>query len=324
MMEEELRRVSDKLRLPEGSRERIRSYLSEQPTNDKKEETSVKRPRIRTKVALIAAVVVLALAMTVTAGAAVTGLLFHNDIIVDSADDLPSLDGTGGGAPAFGYSVVSSSGMEPFSLEEMIESSRAKSDDWDRGERLNGGPMYKYAQWDTVEVLSDDPALRSRKVSRGDGAVKMEYTAENPADLLAAMTGNITLDLSWMDEHYGYVPDGNFLYQVSDPWGRYISESLLALYAKEDGSAYVRVDVDHVGADGFYENADAYIIDGSYETAYYYTSADGLQFVVKMDHGNVWASCYTDHASISLYGGYLTRDEVEDILDNLHVDIAEQ
>ena len=41
-----------------------------------------------------------------------------------------------------------------------------------------------------------DPSLRSCRVTREDGAEKMEYTAENPANLLETLTGRVTLDLS--------------------------------------------------------------------------------------------------------------------------------
>ena len=55
----------------------------------------------------------------------------------------------------------------------------------------------------------------------------------------------------------------------------------------------------------------------------YYTSVDGHEFLIEMDNGNVWAQCRTSHANVSLYGAYLTTDEVEDILDNLSLTINE-
>lgn len=88
-----------------------------------------------------------------------------------------------------------------------------------------------------------------------------------------------------------------------------------ALYAKPDDSGYVRVEIYNVAQADYW--AQSYIIDGSYETAYYYTSADGHEFLIKMNNGCIWVECNTSHASINLYGAYLTTDEVEDILDNL-------
>ena len=42
-----------------------------------------------------------------------------------------------------------------------------------------------------------------------------------------------------------------------------------------------------------------------------------------MDNGNVWAQCRTSHARVSLFGAYLSRAEVESILDNLSLSISE-
>ena len=67
-----------------------------------------------------------------------------------------------------------------------------------------------------------------------------------------------------------------------------------------------------------------YIIDGSYETAYYYTTSDGFEFLIRLHNGRVWANCNTSHTYVSLYGAYLSRDEVEDILDNLSLSIEAQ
>lgn len=42
-----------------------------------------------------------------------------------------------------------------------------------------------------------------------------------------------------------------------------------------------------------------------------------------MHNGRVWVERNTSHASIQLYGAYLTADNVEDILDNLSLTINE-
>ena len=206
-------------------------------------------------------------------------------------------------------------------MKEMIENSRQMTDDWSSGTSLGGGVVAEYSQWDFVDVLSCDPSLRSRRIGREDGAEKMEYTAEDPTNLLGTLTGRITFDLEWMDEHYDYVPDANLSFVVSDARGDYVSEFFDALYAKKDDSGYVKVEIHNVAQADYW--SQSYIIDGSYETAYYYTSADGYEFLIKMHNGRVWAGCNTSHASISLYGAYLTTDEVEDILDNLSLTINE-
>ena len=208
-----------------------------------------------------------------------------------------------------------------FYLEETIKSNRFKSDDWVAGERINGGVVSEYHQWDSVEVLSSDPVLRSRRIGREDGAEKMEYTAENPANLLDTLTGRVTFDLEWVNEHYDYVPDANWSFVVSDAKGDYVSENFDALYAKKNGSGYVDFTIDNIAQADYFDQT--YVIDGSYETAYYYTSVDGHEFLIEMDNGHVWVQCRTSHANVSLHGAYLTTDEVEDILDNLSLAINE-
>ena len=123
-----------------------------------------------------------------------------------------------------------------------------------------------------------------------------------------------------MDSQYNYVPDANMSFVVNASDGSYVCEAFNALYAKPDDSGYVLVEIDYmVQTDCF----QTYIVDGSFETAYHYTSADGCEFLILMHDGWVRVECKTDHANIKLYGAYLTADEVEDILDNLSLTINE-
>ena len=316
-MERNFKRISDGLKLPQESRERIRFQLASYQKQS--EDIPMKKSTLKSRVPLIAVAVVMMMALTLTAAAAVVVHLFRNDIIVSSRDDIPTPSSENGAPGAVG--ITSPGGTPPAPLEEMIESSRQKTDDWSSGTSLGGGVIAEYAQWDFVDVLSSDPSLRSRRVGREDGAEKMEYTAENPANLLDTLTARVTFDLEWLNEHYDYVPDANLSFVVLDVGGSYVSELFDALYAKKDGSGYVEVEIHNVAQADYW--GQSYIVDGSYETAYYYTSADGYEFLITMHNGRVWADCNTSHASISLYGAYLTTDEVEDILDNLSLTINE-
>lgn len=312
-MDQDLKRISDELRLPPESRERIRAQLAS--CQDQKEDIPMRKSVLKTRIPLIAAAVIMAMALTLTAGAAVVHF-FRNDIIVDSWEDIPDPADEGIGA----VGVTGPIGNPPSTLEEMIEDSRFKSDGWSSKETIGGGGLvYGYNQWDDFKLIDNDPALRSRRVTRADGAEKMEYTAENPASLVDTLTGRVTCDLSWMGEHYDYVPDGNFSYVVTDPEGGYVCELLDALYARPDGSGYVTITLSNTVTSG--NDTPTYVIDGSYETAYYYTNSGGYEFLIELDNGNIWASCDTDHASVSLYGAYLTQGEIEDILDNLQLSI---
>lgn len=311
-MDQDLKRIAGGLRLPPESRERIRARLAS--CQDQKEEVSMKKSALKTRVPLIAAVIV-AMALTLTAGAAVAQF-FRNDIIVDRWEDIPDPADEGIGA----VGVTSPNGTPPSTLEETIESSRFKSDGWSSKETIGGGGLvYGYNQWDDFELLDSGPALRSRRVTRADGAEKMEYTAEDPASLVDTLTGRVTCDLSWMGEHYDYVPDGNFSYVVTDPEGGYVCELLDALYAKPDGSGYVTITLSNTVTSK--DDSPTYVIDGSYETAYYYTSSGGYEFLIEMNNGTIWASCKTSHADVSLFGAYLTQSEIEGILDNLQLSL---
>lgn len=315
-MERNLKRISDELKLPWESRERIRSRLAS--CEKQTEDIPMKKSTFKSRVPLIAAAAIMVMALTLTAAAAVVRL-FRNDIIVSSVDDIPapSSESDASGSVA----VTSPNGNPPFTLEEIAESRRFKSDDWDTGESINGGVVAEYFQWDSAEVLSSDPVLRSRRVSRADGAEKMEYTAADPSNLLDTLTGHVTFDLAWMNEQYDYVPDANLSYVVSDAKGNYVSEYFEALYAKKDGSGYAIIDIQNRAQEADY--AQSYIVDGSYETAYYYTSANGYEFLIKMNHGWVWVECRTAHAEVGMTGAYLTTDEVEEILDHLSLTINE-
>ena len=321
-MERNFKRISDGLKLPQESRERIRSQLASYQKQS--EDIPMKKSTLKSRVPLIAVAVVMMMALTLTAAAAVGVHLFRNDIIVSSRDDIP-MPSSENGAPAQAtdgaVAIDGPGGNPPATLEETIKSNRFKSDDWVAGERINGGVVSEYHQWDSVEVLSSDPVLRSRRIGREDGAEKMEYNAENPANLLDTLTGRVTFDLEWVNEHYDYVPDANLSFVVSDAKGDYVSENFDALYAKKNGSGYVDFTIENIAQADYF--GQAYVIDGSYETAYYYTSVDGHEFLIEMDTGHFWAQCCTSHANVSLHGAYLTTDEVEDILDNLSLAINE-
>ena len=314
-MDQNFKRISTALKLPQESRERIRSQLlsyQKQPEYIPVEKTTLKPP-----IPLIAAAIVVMMILTLTAAAAVVHL-FKNDIIISSVDDIPTASSENG-APGV-IAIGGPGGDPPATLAEMAKSNRFKSDDWDTGSVINGGVISEYHQWDSVEVLCNAPTLRSRRVSREDGAEKMEYTAEAPANLLNTLTGRVTFDLEWLNEQYDYVPDANLSFVVSDAEGNYISEMFDALYAKKDGSGYVDLSIYHIEQEDYF--SQTYIIDGSYETAYYYTSAAGDEFLIEMDNGNIWAECRTSHTTVSLYGAYLTMDEIEEIIDHLSLCIS--
>lgn len=314
-MDQDLKRISNGLRLPQDSRERIRAQLASPPAH---QEEIMKKASFKKYIPLIAAAIVV-LSLTLTA-AAIIAPQFRNDIIVDSISDIPLPDPTNPNAPA----VVGGSapnGTPPRPLEDTAKSMRFKSNGFLSKETINSSLVFEYNKWDDFELLSNDPALRSRRVTRADGAEKMEYTAENPANLIDTLTERVSFDLSWIDKHYDYVPDANFSFVITDPTGGYVGEILEALYTKPDGSGYFHIELTNTFEN--YGNVSLYVVEGVYETAYYYKSANGYEFLIEMHKGNTWATCRTNHGKFFLYGAYLTKDEVEDILDNLSLSLEE-
>lgn len=142
---------------------------------------------------------------------------------------------------------------------------------------------------------------------------KWSILPKTPANLLDTLTGRVTFDLEWVNEHYDYVPDANLSFVVSDAKGDYVSENFDALYAKKNGSGYVDFTIDNIAQADYF--VQTYVIDGSYETAYYYTSVDGHEFLIEMDNGHVWAAvlykpcqcqlawCVSDHGRSGRYSG---------------------
>ena len=305
-MERSFNRIPKTLKMPEESRERIRAQLASYAANQ--EVIHMRKTNLKKFIPLTAAAIAI---LSLTLAAAVIAPQFRNDIIVNSVDDIP--DSAGTNAPGM-IGIASPSGNPPPTLEEITESGRFKSDGWLSKETING-----FGTRDDMEVLDNDAPVRSRRVSRTDGAVKVEYTAENPIDLAETLTGRVSFDLSWMDGHYDYVPDANFSYVITDPEGNYAGEVFQALYAKRDKSGYIRVELDYTAEKE--PLSPSYIVDGSYETAYYYTTPEGYEFLIRLHKGHVWVKRSTNYTGVGLYGAHLTRDEVEDILDNLSLSI---
>ena len=205
----------------------------------------------------------------------------------------------------------------PHSLEDVTEARRITADEWENGEKIGGGG----SGWDSAEVLSSDTALSIRRITREDGAEKMEYMAENPNDLVPFLSDKFALDLTWMNENYRFVPETGIAYVVRDPGGAFTGNYFSALYGAADGKGYISFELRY---DTSWENSNqSYIVDSSYEEAYYYTTQSGCEFLITADSGHVWAECCTAHANVSLSGAYLTTDAVEQIVEHLALSIKE-
>ena len=314
-MEENFKRIADAVRLPEGSRARIRTQIASH--RKEQEASTVKQPKKHLPRLAVAAIIIAA-ALTLTAAAAAVVHRFRNDIIVSSVSELPAPTEdtpTAVAEPASGRKA-------PKTLEERLaDGPRFTMDEWRNGEKIDGTISHLYTGWDHSELISDDPALCIRRITRDeDGAEKMQYMAADPADLLPVLTGKIRFDLTWLAENYKTVIPDDQAFIIRDADGNLANEFFWASYGANDGKGWVRLEIMY---DTTWNLSPAYIMDGSFEEAYYYTTASGCEFLITADGDTVWASCTTAKTSVSLYGAYLTTRDLEQIVEHLSVSIAE-
>lgn len=316
MMEENFRRIADAVRLPEGSRARIRAQIA---SRAEEQEASMQNKPKKHLPRLAVAAIIIAAALTLTAAAAAVVHRFRNDIIVSSVSKLPAPTEDTPTAVA----VVTDSQSAAQTLDEILaEGPYITAEEWETGEKIGGTTSAQYGGWDTAELISSDPALSVRRITREtDGAEKMQYMAEDPADLLPVLTGKIRFDLTWLAEHYSVVIPDDQAYIIRDEDGAFVSEYFSAAYGANDGKGWVSLDMDYdTTRKGL---GPSYIVNGTFDQAYYYTTQDGYEFLITASHDKVWASCYTDHAAVSLYGAYLTTRDLEQIVEHLALSISE-
>ena len=314
-MEQNFKRIAVSVRLPEGSRARIRAQIASWA---EEQEASMQNKPKKHLPRLAVAAIIIAAALTLTAAAAAVVHRFRNDIIVSSVSELPAPTEdtpTAVAEPASGRKA-------PKTLEERLaDGPRFTMDEWRNGEKIDGTISHLYTGWDHSELISDDPALCIRRITRTeDGAEKMQYMAADPADLLPVLTGKIRFDLTWLAENYKTVIPDDQAFIIRDADGNLANEFFWASYGANDGKGWVRLEIMY---DSTWNLSPAYIVDGSFEEAYYYTTASGCEFLITADSDTVWASCTTAKTNVSLYGAYLTTAEVEQIVEHLALSITE-
>ncbi len=315
-MEQNFERLADAIRLPERSRSRIRAQLA---SHEKTQEVSdMNKPKKRLPRLAVAAILIAALSLT-AAAAAVIVRQFQNDILIADISQIPQPEGDTPVAVA----VSEPSGEAPQTLAEIQAADPPITlEQWANGEQIGGTTSSQYGGWDAAACISSDPALCIRRITREeDAAEKMQYMAEDPAALLPELTGAIRLDLTWLSEHYSALPFENQAFVIRDADGAFVSELFWARYGASDGRGWITLDFDYDATRSGL--GKSYIVDGTYEEAYYYTTQSGYEFLITADSGTVWASCYTDKAGISLYGAYLTTTELEQIVEHLSISIRE-
>lgn len=198
-MEQSFNHLADAVRLPESSRARIRTQIA----SHRKEQgaSTVKQPKKHLPRLAVAAIIIAA-ALTLTAAAAAVIHQFRSDILISDLSEIP--EPTGDAPTAVAVAEPASDRKAPKTLaERLADGPEITLEEWRNGEKIGGTTSHLYGGWDHAELISDDPSLCIRRITREeDGAEKMQYMAADSAALLPVLTGNIRFDLTWLSENY--------------------------------------------------------------------------------------------------------------------------
>ena len=293
-----------------------------------------KRRRLAPALVIAAAVLVCVAGVSAATGQlqAVLSLPWQNDTLVSSLEEIREdaavQQAETDGEEVITCSVTSPNGTPPSPLSKVLEINQAKALTWETEEHTGGsfGPVVE--QWTDLEVTNADGPVKSRLVkgySRHEGLlpkryVKYEYTAQTPAELASVTSGLVTLDTDWLAETYQVPEWANFYYQIYDGHNMLRGEVWQALYTTPD-ERYVQITYEF--APGL-NLSPSYMVESDYDQAETYTSATGLEAVITTKTGNLWAEAITPEFVLSFYGGYLTVEEAEDILDHITVNMISE
>jgi len=318
-----LKEAANRLELSEEAKDRIVRHCKElsEKGNQKGMVIDMKQGRRQfIKVAGIAAAVCVCSA---AAFAAVGGRLFYNPTIVETSQDVSAIakDSNDGDGFLEVYSITMPNSKTPHTLEELTESHTRKSREWLSEDNIGGTVSFDYREWTSMEVIEADTSPKHRIVYEKKGATKEEYTAENPAEL-QNLPVKFRIDLTWLNHHYHAVPNANLYYMMQDKKENYIGEHFDFLYAGNNNDAWFSMECSY-DATNRRMAENQFVSKETYDEVYYYTSADGMEFLITAYGDCIWAECTTPHCGISLYGGYLKTGEVEQILDHLGLSISD-
>ena len=138
MMEENFKRIADTVRLPEGSRARIRAQIA---SRAEEQEASMQNKPKKHLPRLAVAAIIIAAALTLTAAAAAVVHRFRNDIIVSSVSELPASTEDTPTAVA----VVTDSQSAAQTLDEILaEGPYITAEEWESGEKIGGTTSAQY------------------------------------------------------------------------------------------------------------------------------------------------------------------------------------
>lgn len=299
MDKKDLKQALSHISMPERTQWRIRGNLRLAAENNR---PVPKRRRFTPAVAAALALCV----VTVSAAAAYT-YLFRNPTILGENETAEK-----GQGKITAYAKPNS--PTTFPMERMIADYTFKSKGWTSMDTIHGSFRF-HDTWSAMEVTEGEGPLRSRNISSNDGAVKEEFTAEDPALLQEKMKSEFSIDFSGLNRAFSYVPDANLLYTITDKDGSYAGMFCDALYAGPTEGSYFTLEYTYDLDEDNQSSSDTYIKENDYDQAYSYTNAQGLEFVITTYGDCSWAECITAHSTFVLYGGYLSTETMETILE---------
>lgn len=291
---------------------------------------SSKRRRLAPALVIAAAALVCVVGVSAATGQfqAVLSLPWQNDVVVSSEEEAwadwsdTARSEAENGKETASFGLCSPNGDPPFSLEEMVESRRDKAMNWESLESARGSFGPSVEQWTEMEVTNANGPVKSRTVQGRSHMslipkkyVKYEYTARTPAELASVTSGLVVLDTDWMAKHYQVPEWANFYYQIYNSRNALSGEVYYALYTTPDGRY---VDLSYAFAPGM-NLSPSYRIESNYDRVENYTSATGIEAVIATKNGTLWADAESPEFILSFYGGYLTVEEAEAILDHITI-----
>lgn len=297
-----VKRAVDSIELGADAKERILSGLTAG-------NAPVRRRRRLRPGALIAAAVVAALLVT-GAGAAYVRV-YRNPEIVDGWEAVPTPGIGKDGVPLEGHSAIMGYDYTPPKLEGKAAELTRYAMTWDSDKYL-AGSVGTYHDWTDFEVLTGSGDVLVRNVFSDDGAVKREYTAEDPALLAEYLPDSLNINFKALREQCSVHAFANLYYAVYGPNGSFDGDSLKVVYGSESGDGWLELSC--TTSPSVLDTGD-YAVANTFDATYLHVNTTGLEFLITKNGDSISATCVTGNIYISVRGAYITTADMESVLD---------
>ncbi len=266
-------------------------------------------PRTR-RTSLRLAAIAAAAAMLSISVFAVGSRIFYHDKSYQDTSQIPD-------DPGVCLSAPNASARVGTPLEEQDFTFKART--WNTDKYLGGGTGHR--NWQSMKVLTAQGPLWSRNVFAEDGAVKTEYNAKDLASFQDVPFQHISADFAGLAQRYNFIPDSSYGWTIQDHRGQNDGECFLSACAGTQPDSWFKLSA--VYDPSFDYSNTSYFQEGVYDQSYFYSTSDGYVFLIQTFGDSIWADCSTKHTNFSLYGNFVSTDEVEDFLDHLNLKLED-